>query len=113
MTMTHTTPPATPSFLTQTGLARPLAYGLLRMTLGGRAVGPDYVKPETAIPAGYKESGQWKTAQPMDDSPRGPWWTICGDPRLNALMDTLNRQSPTIAQAEAQYRQAQALLPQA
>ncbi|HEY4318323.1 MAG TPA: efflux transporter outer membrane subunit [Herbaspirillum sp.] len=81
--------------------------------LAGCAVGPDYVKPQMEVPAAYKETGQWKTAQPMDDSPRGDWWTICRDPRLNDLMDTLNRQSPTIAQAEAQYRQAQALLRQA
>jgi NodT family efflux transporter outer membrane factor (OMF) lipoprotein len=86
---------------------------LLGSLLAGCAVGPDYVKPQLDVPAAYKESGQWKTAQPMDDTPRGAWWTICQDPRLNDLMDTLNRQSPTIAQAEAQYRQAQALLRQA
>lgn len=81
--------------------------------LAGCAVGPDYVKPQMEVPAAYKETGQWKTAQPMDDSPRGDWWTVCQDPRLNQLMDTLNSQSPSIAQAEAQYRQAQALLRQA
>jgi NodT family efflux transporter outer membrane factor (OMF) lipoprotein len=86
---------------------------LLGSLLAGCAVGPDYVKPQMDVPVAYKESGQWKAAQPMDDSPRGDWWTICQDPRLNDLMDTLNRQSPTIAQAEAQYRQAQALLRQA
>lgn len=86
---------------------------LIGALLAGCAVGPDYVKPAMDVPAAYKETGQWKTAQPMDDSPRGEWWTISQDPRLNDLMETLNRQSPTIAQAEAQYRQAQALLRQA
>lgn len=96
-----------------TRIARPLAGCLIGVLLAGCAVGPDYVKPQMEIPAAYKESGQWKAAQPMDDAPRGPWWQVCQDPRLDALMDTLNRQSPTIAQAEAQYRQAQALLRQA
>ena len=81
--------------------------------LAGCAVGPDYVKPQMEVPTAYKESGQWKTAQPMDETPHGDWWTVCQDARLNQLMDTLNRQSPGIAQAEAQYRQAQALLRQA
>jgi NodT family efflux transporter outer membrane factor (OMF) lipoprotein len=91
----------------------PLAGALMALTLAGCAVGPDYVQPKMAVPTAYKETGQWKVAQPMDESPRGDWWTVCQDPRLNQLMDTLNHQSPTIAQAEAQYRQAQALLRQA
>jgi NodT family efflux transporter outer membrane factor (OMF) lipoprotein len=90
-----------------------LLTGTLGILLAGCAVGPDYVKPQMEVPAAYKETGQWKTAQPMDDSPRGDWWTVCQDPRLDDLMATMNRQSPTIAQAEAQYRQAQALLRQA
>ncbi|MDB5775004.1 MAG: transporter [Herbaspirillum sp.] len=94
-------------------LRRPLSCALLGLTLAGCAVGPDYVKPTMDIPDAYKESALWKTAQPMDESPRGPWWTVCKDPRLDQLMDTLNRQSPTIAQAEAQYRQAEALMRQA
>ncbi|WP_230370573.1 TolC family protein [Paludibacterium denitrificans] len=49
----------------------------------------------------------------MDASPQGPWWTVYGDSQLNALMDELNRQSPTLAAAEAQYRLAQAQLRQA
>lgn len=86
---------------------------LLCLGLAGCAVGPDYVKPQIDVPAAYKEDGRWKTAQPMDDSPRGPWWTAFRDPQLNTLMDQMERQSPTIAQAEAQYREAQALLRQA
>lgn len=72
------------------------------------ASGPDYHKPAIDTPASYSQ--QWQLAQPLDDSARGAWWEIYQDARLNQLMDTLNRQSPNIAQAEAQYRQAQALL---
>lgn len=79
----------------------------------GCTVGPDYQKPQMEIPAHYRESGKWTTAQPMDNSPRGPWWTIFSDPELDRLMELLNRQNLSIIQAEAQYRQSQALLRQA
>lgn len=81
--------------------------------LTGCAVGPDYVIPETDIPAAYKENHLWKTAKPADEYPRGQWWSVFKDPELDRLMEQLNQQNLTIAQAEAQYRQAQALLKQA
>ena len=86
---------------------------LVGLVLSSCSVGPDYVKPQVDIPPAYKESGQWQKARPMDDSPRGSWWTIFADKELDRLMEILNRQSPTISQAEAQYRQSQALLRQA
>ena len=90
-----------------------LAACLMAMVLAGCAIGPDYTKPKMDIPAAYKEDGRWKSASPQDASPRGDWWTVYQDPQLDSLMATLNRQSPTIAQAEANYRQARALLDQA
>ncbi|WP_293761746.1 efflux transporter outer membrane subunit [uncultured Aquitalea sp.] len=98
----------------QDTLFRPaLLAALLALSLTGCAIGPDYVKPALDMPAAFKEDGRWKGAQPQDEHPRGPWWQVYHDARLDGLMDTLNRQSPSIAQAEAQYRQAQALLDQA
>lgn len=81
--------------------------------LSGCAVGPDYVRPALAVSPHYKEDGRWKTAQPLDEVPRGAWWQVFRDEQLDRYMSRLDRQSPTIAQAEAQYRQAQALLDQA
>ncbi len=101
------------SFFKWTGVGQALLFFFCAIALVCCAVGPDYVKPQIEVPASYKESGLWKTAQPNDDHPRGSWWKIYKDPQLDKLMDTLNRQSPSIAQAEAQYRQAQALLHQA
>ena len=87
--------------------------GLISLLLAGCAIGPDYTRPKMDIPATYKEDGRWKTATPQDAAPRGNWWAVYQDPQLDSLMDTLNRQSPTIAQAEANYRNARALLDQA
>lgn len=74
------------------------------------SVGPDYVRPPTASPEAYKENAGWKQAQPRDESPRGRWWEIYQDPKLNALIEQVNISNQNIAQAEANFRQALALI---
>ncbi len=81
--------------------------------LGACAVGPNYVRPGVPKPAAYAELRGWKAAQPQDEAPRGRWWSLYGDRDLDALMDRLNASNQTVAQAEAQYRSAQALVQQA
>ena len=86
---------------------------LVGLLLASCAVGPEYQRPQMDLPTDYKESGRWKTAQPEDESPRGPWWTIFADKDLDRLMEILDRQNFSIEQAEAQFRQSQALLREA
>ncbi len=82
----------------------------LAALLTGCAVGPDYVRPTVDTPPAFKEQGwTWQAAQPRPVDSAHPWWKLYQDPALDALVDQANRASPTIAQAEAQYRQAQAL----
>lgn len=109
MLMTHTFPRST---LT-------VAAALL---LTGCAVGPDYTRPDAPIPAQYKQApaapvdaygARWQSAQPADEAPTGAWWRVFQAPELDALMAQLHAHTPSIAQAEAQYRAAQALLQQA
>jgi NodT family efflux transporter outer membrane factor (OMF) lipoprotein len=76
----------------------------------GCTVGPDYVKPKTAAPDAYKENAGWKVAQPKDELPRGAWWEIYNDPKLNALVAQVNITNQNIAAAEANFRQALALI---
>ncbi len=84
------------------------------MALGGCAVGPDYKRPDTPIPASYKEAPPgWKAAEPSDHADRGPWWSIYHDDRLDALMTKLNTANQTVAQFAAAYRQARALVAEA
>ena len=83
---------------------------LLVLLLTGCAVGPDYHKPDVATPAAYKEAGDWKTAEPKDDAPRGNWWEIYGDAELNGLVSQVEISNQNVAAAAAQYRQALALL---
>jgi NodT family efflux transporter outer membrane factor (OMF) lipoprotein len=74
------------------------------------AVGPDYVKPKAEAPAAYKEAAVWKVAQPQEAVVRGAWWKIFQDPQLDALEEQVNISNQNVAAAEAQYRQARALV---
>ena len=78
------------------------------MLLGGCAVGPKYVRPTTRIPAAYKESANWKKAQPQDEIIRGAWWKVFNDPRLDALEAEVNISNQNITAAAAQYQEARA-----
>jgi len=80
---------------------------LLALPLAACAVGPDYQRPSVEVPAGYKE---WKVAQPQDETSRGPWWEIFGDPALNALVAQVKISNQTVAAADAQFRRAQAIV---
>ena len=78
--------------------------------LAGCAVGPDYQRPSVEVPAGYKEAGDWKVAQPQDDAGRGEWWEMFGDPNLNALIEQVEISNQNVLAAEAQFRRAQAIV---
>jgi len=81
----------------------------LPLLLAACSVGPDYVMPTAPTPVGnYKETGDWKPAQPNDAMIRGKWWEIYHDPELNALEDKVNISNQNVLQAEAQFREAAA-----
>jgi NodT family efflux transporter outer membrane factor (OMF) lipoprotein len=64
-------------------------------------------------PAAFKEmagNGQWKMATPSDSLPKGKWWEIFGDPELNRLEELVNVNNQNVKQAEAQFREARALV---
>jgi NodT family efflux transporter outer membrane factor (OMF) lipoprotein len=84
--------------------------GMAAACLAGCAVGPDYVRPEMATPAAYKELSDWKVAQPNDQALRGQWWQVFGDPELDALIGEINVSNQNLKVAEAKYRQASALV---
>ena len=67
-------------------------------------------RPPTAAPEAYKENAGWKVAQPRDELPRGAWWEIYNDPQLNALEEQVDISNQNIAAAEANFRQALALI---
>lgn len=76
----------------------------------GCTVGPDYKRPTVNVPVAFKELKGWKEAQPRDDGIRTDWWKIFNDPLLNSLEEQVSISNQSLAQAEAQYRQALALV---
>jgi NodT family efflux transporter outer membrane factor (OMF) lipoprotein len=73
-------------------------------------VGPDYVRPSVATPVAFKETGNWIQARPRDLEQRGKWWGLYNDPLLNSLEDEVCVSNQNLAKAEAEYRQALALV---
>lgn len=82
----------------------------LSIALSACAVGPDYQRPELNTPAQFKQVAGWKAAAPSDALQRGAWWELYGDAELNTLVGRLNVSNQNLAAAEAQYRQARALV---
>ena len=92
----------------------PLALALALLVLGsGCTVGPDYLRPSMISPDAYKELDGWKIANPRDGLARGSWWEIFADPQLNALEARVSISNQNLVVAEAQYRQARALVREA
>ena len=89
---------------------RVLGASITCALLGACAIGPNYTRPETATPSAYKELAGWQRAQPADSFARGAWWEIFGDADLNGLESQIEVSNQSLKQAEAQYRQASALV---
>ncbi|WP_407297454.1 efflux transporter outer membrane subunit [Stutzerimonas zhaodongensis] len=89
---------------------RPLAALFAAMSLGACTLGPDYERPNLPIAAEFKQAEGWKVANPADVLERGDWWRLYGDATLDALVERLNVSNQNLAAAEAQYRQARALV---
>jgi NodT family efflux transporter outer membrane factor (OMF) lipoprotein len=62
------------------------------------------------MPATYKESSGWKTAQPGGAAITGEWWRVFNDPALNDLEQQVNVSNQNILAAEAAFRQASAAI---
>ena len=96
-------------------LRRGGASGLLAvlLILAGCSVAPTYTKPDAAAPAAYKEAvnsqaGNWKTAQPSEQAPRGEWWTVFGDAALNELEQRALLANQSLKAAAARVQEARA-----
>ncbi|HEY3309949.1 MAG TPA: efflux transporter outer membrane subunit [Desulfuromonadaceae bacterium] len=83
--------------------------GLL-ILLPACSVGPDYVKPTVEIPSAFKEGLGWKVAQPGDAALTEKWWQLFNDTTLDNLEEQVNISNLNIVVAEAQFRQARALV---
>ncbi len=94
-----------------------LACGALAL-IAGCSVGPDYRRPAAlkseAVPeafsvqTGTNNFGEWKTAEPAANLPRGAWWEIFGDPELSKLETVAASGNQGLAAAAARLEQSRA-----
>lgn len=98
------------SSLSEKHSLRPLALVFMVLSLGACTLGPDYQRPDLPMTTEFKQAEGWKAAAPADVLQRGDWWTLYGDAELNVLVGRLNVSNQNLAAAEAQYRQARALV---
>ena len=95
-------------------MTRPWAVAVAPLLFcAGCTIGPRYQRPVLQAPAALKEMADnelWKMAAPSDDLPKGKWWEMFGDPQLNQLEELVNVSNENLKQAEAQFRQARALV---
>src|SRR5258708_14938993 len=87
----------------------PGATLLLIGALTARPFAPVSRTPES-VPATdtYKESGDWKAAEPVDNQNRGAWWTLFHDPQLDALEAKVGDANQDLKPAFARLQQARA-----
>lgn len=89
---------------------RPWLALLLPLLLCGCTIGPTFVRPAIDVPVSYKEQDGWKPAQLQDAVVQAAWWQGYGDPILSELVDQVSVSNQSLAEAEARFRQAQALV---
>ena len=76
----------------------------------GCSIGPKYKVPAMTAPPAYKESVNWKPAQPNEQQLGGSWWEIFQDPQLNALEKQINVSNQNLKVAVAQFQESRAAL---
>lgn len=79
---------------------------LLGAVLTGCAVGPNYQRPVTTLPALY---GRASTNHFRSDEPEARWWALFGDSTLDALIYRAVRGNHDVKIAEARLNEARAL----
>jgi NodT family efflux transporter outer membrane factor (OMF) lipoprotein len=79
---------------------------------GGCAVGPDYIRPDLGLPAGYLPGNEQPVVK--NDAQRfvegrgvpAQWWRAFGSDKINVLVDMAFAQNPSVGEAIAALEQA-------
>ncbi len=70
-------------------------------------VGPNYERPATATPPKFK-GVTWRAASPSAHLPKGSWWTVFRDSKLNSLEAAATANNQQLKAAIARFDQARA-----
>ncbi len=96
---------------------RSVCSALLLLGLSGCLLGPDYQRPDVALPQGFNTGDASTPAAPVN-APTGvvvkkDWWTQFGDKTLNSLVETARLENADLQIALGRLAQAEALARQA
>jgi NodT family efflux transporter outer membrane factor (OMF) lipoprotein len=80
--------------------------GLGQWWNNGYKVGPNYVRPDSAVEKVWIDTPDPRLKAGLDDST--PWWTVFNDPALNGLIETAYRQNLDLRTAGARILEARA-----
>jgi multidrug efflux system outer membrane protein len=102
----------------QRAARRSLVVGLVSLSLTGCLLGPDYQRPDLALPAKYNAPELSGTpaasaAAAVQASVNAQWWTLFGDATLNQLVQAASQDNADIQIALARIRMAESLAVQA
>jgi len=78
------------------------------LLLAACAAGPNYQRPDAALPVTWTIEPPWREGVPNDLAAKGPWWQRFGDPQLDSLENQALAGSQTLAAATARLVQARA-----
>lgn len=70
-------------------------------------VGPNYERPATVTPPNFK-GVTWREARPASDQPKGDWWRVFRDSKLNELMVQATANNQDLKASIARFDQARA-----
>lgn len=85
-----------------------VAAVLVAVLLAGCAVGPDYARPEVAMPQRFQGQAAVDQRHAAADADLATWWTGFGDPQLTRYVTLALAQNLDLAQAAARVAQARA-----
>src|SRR5258707_996925 len=86
-----------------------LSAAVWLLALSACSLAPAYKTPDSAAAAAaYKESGDWKTAEPADTQVREPWWSMFQDPVLDGIETQVADANQDLKAAYARLLQARA-----
>ncbi|RPJ12201.1 MAG: efflux transporter outer membrane subunit, partial [Desulfobacteraceae bacterium] len=72
-------------------------------------VGPDYISPETKMPAEWHNELKWGiTAEAQDPQMLAKWWATLNDPVLSGLIERAVANNPDIRKVRAKIREQRA-----
>ena len=100
-----------------------ICFAVVAAILAGCSVGPNYKRPAalpsqplpkafTTVTSGTNQV-LWKIAEPSADMPRGNWWEVFNNARLNQLEELALTNNQNLAAFAAQFEQARELMVEA